>query len=479
MMRKYLTLVLAGCCGWTLAGQAAQTTPAVTAPAISDAETVRYLGSADLTLWNEAAKKIKDGEGKVSDGKFYQSRTEDPTSVVKLDIAETHKKGDTMVKDGTALIKDGKATQDKLRKIAADKRDSAHKQAAATAAANFSASIAQWPEAIQSMSAQVLGQLWDQKFTRIYFGGVYSFEEPKYVAQPDLSAQIRDQLRQFDQDKKTLATLPVDNLKLAQENGSLIVNFPARATEAQNGTKSAMIIGEVLYETRNGYAAFSLRAVDLANLHIIASQVMMLSVEPTMAKMLGLPAFRVMARRELPVVPDKTTAVAAKPADAKAGTKAAAAPVVAGPPPAIAVNLQDPNDTLASIKNASVVFRLSSAGHADTIENRFAALMVKAYFHDQQPEVAISDQDFLTMALSTENDGDAAANPADVNFAWVLPNVSDLNVSSIDLDPFVARDLNKKNTTVKIGKITIQRNLPKLSLPSAEELRVAGYTASK
>jgi len=475
MMRKYLTLVLAGCCGWPLFGHAAQTTTTASAaaPAISDVETVRYLSSADLTLWKEAAKKISDGEGKVSDGKFYQSRTEDPTSIVKLDIADTHKKGDAMVKEGNALIKDGKAEQDKLRKIAIAKRDAAHQQAAATGAASFGAPTGQWPEAIHDMSASILAELDEEKYTKLYFGGVYAFEEPKYEAKPELSAQLHDQLRLLDQEKNLLSTQSTDGIKLAQENNKLIVSYPARSTEALNGTKSALIVGEVLYETHNGYAAFALRAIDLSNLHVVASQVMMLSVEPIMAKMLGLPAFRVMARREAPPAP-----VAAAPAgtsDAKPASKSAA-PVVTVPTPVVTVNLQDPNDTLASFKNSSFVFRLASSGHADTLENRFAALVVKAYFHDQLPQVTISDQDFLTMALPTDTDADAAASPADVNTAWVLPNVTDLNVPSIDLDSLTARDLNK-NAAVKIGKITITRNLPKVSLPPADELRAAGYSS--
>ena len=78
------------------------------------------------------------------------------------------------------------------------------------------------------------------------------------------------------------------------------------------------------------------------------------------------------------------------------------------------------------------------------------------------------------MALPKDDGVDATASPADVNTAWLLPNVPDLNVASIDLDALTAQDLNK-NASVKIGKITIQRTLPKLSLPSAQELRAAGY----
>jgi len=468
MMRKYIILALAGCCGWPLITQAAQTTSAAVAtPPISDTETLRYLSPAERTQWEEAAKQIIDGTGQVNDGKFYQSRTEDPNDVVKLDIADTHKKGDAMVKAGTALIKAGKAAEDKLRKIAMDKRDAAHQQAAATAAASFSAPTIQWPEAIQSLSEKLLGQLSDEKYTRLYFGGVYAFDEPKYASQPGLADQLRDQLR--DQAKNALSSTPADHFTLGEDSGKLIIDYSARSSDAQSGVKAALIIGELLYETRNGYAAFSLRAIDLSNLHIVANQLVMLSVEPTMAKLLGLPAFRVMASRVAPASAEK--AVAAATTDTKAADKPVDAPALAT---AINVNLQDPNDVLAAFKTPAYVFRLATSGHATTLENRFAALMVKSYFLDQQPNVAISDQDFLSMALPKDDGVDATASPADVNTAWLLPNVPDLNVASIDLDALTAQDLNK-NASVKIGKITIQRTLPKLSLPSAQELRAAGY----
>jgi hypothetical protein len=199
----------------------------------------------------------------------------------------------------------------------------------------------------------------------------------------------------------------------------------------------------------------------------------MLSVEPTMGNLLGLPAFRVLAHREAPPAP--TPAADAAAGDQSAATAATPAPAPAAPAPAIIVNLQDPNDTLASFKNSSYVFRLATTGHANRLENRFAALLVKSYFHDLQPDIAISDQDFLALALPADSDAAASASPADVNTAWVLPNVSDLNVPTIELDALTARDLSK-DASVKIGKITIERALPKLKLPSAAELRAGGYT---
>ncbi len=113
-------------------------------------------------------------------------------------------------------------------------------------------------------------------------------------------------------------------------------------------------------------------------------------------------------------------------------------------------------------------------GKADTMENRFAILMLKSYFLDQQKDLNISDVDFLTMTLPADSPATLAALPADVAGAWELPNLASLS-DSMTLKPLMASDLGNGSTETEVGTVTITRDLPKLSPPSPAEMRAGGY----
>jgi len=446
-MRKYLILFLAGVAGWALIGQAAQT-PATTAaaPAISDQEALQHLDPAQTDDWNAAAKKITDGNDKIKQGNRDASAEPDPLSPVKPDMGPIHQKGAQELKEGRALLKDGTTAQDKLRKIAIANRDKSKVAAVATSSANLTVNAAQWPEAVHDLCGKLYASLGDLNYKRLYLADVYIFAEPKYEARPDLTTPLRAQFQSLDKDKKLLAPPHDWAFKLGQESNHLVISYPDRAS--LSSTKSAVILGELLYESRNGYATLSLRAVDLANMRIVANQVVELSVEPTLGKLLGLPSFRVPAKRNAPAAGDK-------------------------PATALTLNALDPNDIFSSAKKTPYSFRLASTGRADTQENRFAFLLLKSYLLEKQAGVNVSDLDFLVLALAPEKPADLATVPTDVGGAWILPDVTDLS-PSVDLNPLRQR-VYSGNTDKVVGKVTIKRDLPKLTLPSPDDLRAGGY----
>jgi hypothetical protein len=177
-------------------------------------------------------------------------------------------------------------------------------------------------------------------------------------------------------------------------------------------------------------------------------------VDPSLGKLLGLPIYKSMSGRILPTVESKA----------------------ADPVTVITVNLQDPNDVMAEAKKATYAFRVGTEGHPDTLENRFGILLVKSYLSDQQKDLGLSDQDFLTMVLSPENPGDLSASPADVGAEWLLPDVSEFD-ASMELNSLKLHVLGN-SAQHDVGKVTIERVLPRLSDPSADDLRAGGYTSS-
>ncbi|HVU37271.1 MAG TPA: hypothetical protein VHC95_02970 [Opitutales bacterium] len=426
-------------------------------PAIADDEVPRYLDAQQATQWNDAQKKLKDATAKLEEGNKLVKEVQDPSSLVKLDIEKDHAKGTAIVKDATQARNDANRTLGTLRRAAIENRNKTMANAKATAALTYTMATAQWPEAVASMTKGVLAALAEQRYKHVYVGGVYSFgKDAKYTARPALAAQVAAQLAQLDKNKVFSAS-PDDAFKLGQDNGKLIISYPDRAA---NGTsKSAAIFGEVVFEPRSGYAAVALRAVDLNTMRIVASQAMMLSVEPSLAKLIGLAAYDVPSKRIQPAPENK-----AKSKDEDDS----------GTAPAVTVNLQDPDDVLGKAAKANSAFGVATAGHKDALPNRFAILAFKSYLVDQRKDLQTSDVDFLTLAVPTDKPGNTATVPANLVGVWMLPNLDDLSSTSISLDPVKAHDLGT-NADLPVGKLTIERNLPKLTYPSSDELKAGGY----
>jgi hypothetical protein len=166
-----------------------------------------------------------------------------------------------------------------------------------------------------------------------------------------------------------------------------------------------------------------------------------------------VPGFRIPSKRVVP------------PAASENNTK---------PTPVLTVNLQDPSGYLSLAKQLNGSFGVTSAGRPDTQENRFAILMLKSYMLDQQKQLNTSDVDFLIMALSADKPSDLSTLPADVVGAWVLPNVSSIS-DNMTLNPLKAHEFsNSAGGEIEVGTLTITRDLPKLTAPTAADLMSAG-----
>ena len=349
-----------------------------------------------------------------------------------MDVTAEHQKGAAEIKEGQATMKLATIDQDKLRVIAAAKRDAIKSGAAATDAAMLTVVTAQWPDVFASMTEKVLSSLWDQNYKKIYLADVYSFEEPNYVAKPGLTDQIRQQLVTLDKGKDTFSAAHDWSFKLGQENGKLILSYPDRAYVQQGNTKAALILGEVLYESHDGYAAVDLRAVDLDTMHIVANQIMMLSVDPSLGKLLGLASYKAMSKRILPTADSK----ARRPGDGDQRQSA-------GPQRCFCRARKKPPTPSASARWAMWT-RWKTA---------FGILLLKSYLRDQQSDLnTFRTRTFSPWFLRPKIP--VICPPARRMSAreWLLPDISDLS-PSIELNTLKLHVLGG-NSDRDVGKIT-------------------------
>ncbi|HTB63367.1 MAG TPA: hypothetical protein VK737_07230 [Opitutales bacterium] len=462
-MRTYpIFLLTALACGsaLTLTTHAATTPAAASAsgtakgPNISDKDALKYLDAANQKFYNQDLSLLADGNQKITEGKKKAAMKPDPNNPMgNADIATKNQEGQAEIKEGNAEVKQANTDLVKLRQLAVDNMAKAKANAALTSAANLIVTSSQWPDVIADMTGKVLSSLADQKYQEVYLDNVYVYSGTDYTPNAALTKQVQAQLLKADKTSNILKGNHDWSFKIGQDKSKLIISFPERTRIMGDNVKAAIVLGEVLYETHSGYAAVSLRAVDATNMHILANQVMILSVEPTMAKLMDVPIYKVLAKRNAPG-PD------GKPMD---------------PVTAITANLNDPKDVLDLAKKKTFAYRIRTAGDPSTLENRFASLMLKSYFLQQQSDLALTDQDFLTLALTPEKAEDASAKAADVGGEWVLPNVDSLD-DSMEINGLKLH-MTAGGPDSDMGAFTIKRDLPKLTLPSAEDLRLGGYVA--
>jgi hypothetical protein len=474
MIRYFSKFMLASLCGLTLpalpvlAQSAAAPAKAPAAPVLTDAEVPRYLTFAQHIQWDAAQKQVTDGQSMIDNGNWLLGRTQAKDDTVDSGIKEAHAAGQTQVTDGTAMLAQGQQALDALRQIA-QKASVVAQAVAAAGKLQLVLPVAQWPDVYQRMSGDLMKSLWAAGYTQIYLDDVYSFEKTQYVSKPALTEQVREALVLADGNRSTLVPQAAASIKVTHLGDNLVIDFPDRSSTTQS--QSAVVVGEMI-ETANGYAYFSLRAVDLASGKILHNELALLSVEPTLGKALGLVAYQVPAER---VVPAATPVVPAGPA-----TPAVNPLVPAAPAPAVAdtgsatITLLDNNGILATFKAAPhpYTFRADSDGTNNTLENRLALLFLKSLLTEKS-SLTVTDYDFLAEALPADNPADRLASPAGVNASWTLTNAHDLNSPTTVL-MLKARNLASSNE-VSVGKFVIATALKPLTPPSPDQLMAAGY----
>jgi len=491
MMRKFITLLLAGSCGWVLAAQAADapaattgnaTASAQTATSIPDNQVPRYLSSAQRAQWEDAQKKVIEGNGMIKDGQFLQIKPD--AGAVILDpaaLAASQKQGKQEQTDGEKMVRDANAVLATLRNAALQNYNKAPVEVKNTAPANYTMPLGQWPDVIQGMSEKIYGALAADGYKRVYLASVYNFDEPRYSPKFEAAEQIRQIFINLDRGKGIFVPQHDWSFRIGLQSGNLTLTYPDRAANEKSGLRSAMVLGEILYES-NGFATFSLRAVDLDNWRIIANQTMFLSVEPVLGKSLGLLAFQVLSRHEAPPAPAAPAPAAPAATSAPATTAPSATMATAAPSPAstpasaITIALQDTNNGLTEYRDAprDFILRFTNTGGA-TLENRAATVALKSYLRDQIPGLMLNDYDFLVLALSSDAPSSATPSAAQANTIWQLASVIDLDTSPLEIG-LKSRNVPGGTTDTDIGKIVIGRTLPKLTRPLPEELSAAGYS---
>jgi hypothetical protein len=459
MMRPFLKYMLAGIFGLVfqaLPVLSQSTTEKPAAPALSDTEVLHYLSYSQRQQWDDAQKKITDGQSMIDNGNWLL-QTKQPPDSPDLHVADAHAAGKQQVADGTASMVAGQQVLATLRHAA---QLAAVNSKSVSVANTFQIVLpsAQWPDVVQHMSDALMKSLWAANYTQIYLSDVFSYDKTIYEAKPDLTDEVRDALMQSDAllqsdaNHRTLIPSAGSNIKLMRQNGALAIDYPDRASTSN--TRCALVVGEILNIADTGYVYFSLRAVDIVTGKILHNELVLLSIEPELGKGLGLVAFQVPSARITPATGNAT--------------------VPAPDNGSVTITLQDTSGILSSFNNAAhpYVFRADTAGSIDTPENRVAMLLAKSILL-KKPNLTVTDYDFLAQALPADNPGDRAVSPANVNAVWVVSNLHDLESPSSTLG-LKARSL-ASSAEVNVGKFSIVSALKPLTPPSPDQLTAAGY----
>jgi hypothetical protein len=434
----------------------------------------KYLSPAQLSQWNDALKKIKDGDDEVSAGQILAKRI--PASTTD-DLTVVHQQGNDEVKEGEGVVDKALATIAGLRKVALAAMNNNPDTMPGAGVYGMRLSATTWPPAIKGLTDAMMSALWAANYKNVYLADVYSFEDSHYVAKPDATDALSKAIVQSDTGHNTFTAKHDWKFMLKKDGGQLVIDFPDRAAFQQDNTKAALVVGELLYDHDSGYATFSLRAVDVADWHIIYNKLTMFAVEPKLGKMIGLADYQVPSGKNFnPTATSGTQpSVAAKVSGSTSSSGSSSSSAAnGGAPTALEINIEGAGGLVNTFKSASkpYIFRALTDGKDNSLDNRYALLLLKSVLVDNT-SLTITDYDFLSTVLPGA-DADRSLPAAGINVAWVVPDVGDYTEHSIQLD-LKAKNL-ASSTEIDAGKLNIARTLSPLTRPTEADLKDGGYT---
>ncbi|MGF1449966.1 MAG: hypothetical protein ACFB20_11175 [Opitutales bacterium] len=373
-------------------------------PPITDAQVPALLSVDERRLWQQALARIEEGKDDIDSGQWMLSRKSSDVGFQR-DLRRVHEGGREKIAQGEAKIAQAEERLTALR-LSARQRYALALQARKPIAYSFQVPSAAWGATHQTLLQRVLTETWEQGYARILFGGHHVLDTEGYYRPARLNQQAQQLIRTVDADRFTYAPVDPSTLNLGADRSRLVVQFPDSG-QTLSGRRAALLIGEMLPFAGGDKYLFSIRAIDLESLQIVASGERILLTDESLEQILA---------REAVVEPEPSDAetVADASADATAGdeTEVAAAPVeepAPSPsaetlPAAMEVTLNDLKrfiERLERTPNNDWKFGLSfdQNGHVLPFRDKRRAILIAKLLLLSNGGPPITDTDFLVSVL--------------------------------------------------------------------------------
>ncbi|WP_269538192.1 hypothetical protein [Cerasicoccus fimbriatus] len=416
---------------------------------IPDETLVRYLSSEELRQWRELERAISQAKADIETGNWLAEKKDSPF-VEKSRTEADRKRGKDMVKDGEARLAELEKQLNVMRAAAAA---SVEKYQAQFESQSVSLEVKALPlmKAIEDPTEALLYKLWNDNYTKIYFGGAYVLKNGAYAKAVDLSDQVKSTIARYDGNRYTFVE-DVSDFTLGVENGKPVINFEGRE-DAVKRFKPAMVIIEVIFDPEAEHGIYALRGIDLKTGKPASQTLLRFPVGPNTAEQLGYKMEEILTPVEsAPTAEAQTEAPAAEAAEAT--EKPAVAKQSDVEPTGLTLTLVDNTNVLGRLGNAkaSYVFDVMYVGQIDGYDERAAIVLNNALMRAQ--DLKIDDFEFLTLALAPTDE--AVTLESSANATWKVSPTSPVDFAIGDYGVQAIANNNGQEVAVEIGSLTIE-----------------------
>jgi len=451
-----LTLVLA-CPGL----QAAKKNEPVTYNFTIKVEDVpRYLNNEDLRQWRQIDREIQLAEADIETGKWLEAK-EYSAFVSKSKIDADRKKGKEMIADANTRLVTLTEQQNQLR-LKAEEMLKEHNAQFETQQVEMHVDSLPLDKALKEPTEAMLYKLWNENYTKIFYGGTYVFDNGYYSKAAALSEDMMNTIARLDGNRYTLEEDTTD-FDLEYKNGKPFINFEDRDNMVSR-FKPVLIIGEVLYDGESTTGLYALHAMDIKSGRLVEQIIVTYPITDQSDAILGLSDNNA-------AEPASTEVDATAEANAKEADDAPKAAETAQPTndevdnKGLKLVLVDSKNFLGRLGDArgQYVFDISYIGQIDGYDQRAAILLNKALMREQG--LKVDDMEFITLALKPESTDE---EPADfTNAVWRVAPTSPVDFGKGTYAVQAQAEQNDQTVTVDIGQLSIMAVDPSTIPPQA------------
>lgn len=400
------------------------------APQLSDREVVALLSTSEVLQWEAAQEQLKAGKSQVDSGNRLINR---PPSALRRpeEVAQDRADGKQMVTRGEQAIAAAQARLDRLRQIAIAKAQAAPDIKEEDTTINLELSPSPLSDAIPTLTETLLFDIWGQGYGRIYLDGVYAIntgdELPFFIMDSAITENLRQVISRLDGTRFTFVADPDLKFTLGLRAGHAVIDFPGR-DQVMRHYKSVLVYGELAYDPGQALALFSIRAIDLSSMRIVASELTSVYVDNELRN-----AF---LNSEEPSADDAPDQIEAK---------------------ALHVRLVEKNSFLQrlALSNTPFLFSINYIGDTSGIDCLSASMISKSILLDAK--VPLLDTDFVkTVMTRTEASADTEINDR-TNAIWKLTPLSSSRSGKAAFDVEAVSLLRDTPSSVPVGLMEVHR----------------------
>lgn len=239
---------------------------------LSDVQVPRYLESADVLRWDRAVNLKREGESDIESGEWMRSRRESSLGM-KIDTTRVRQRGEERIREGREKILQAEESIAELRSIAV---------------ANFTQMMtvephvytltiegSSWKDFIDSTVPDLLGNLWSEGYSRLFFAGAYQFDNSsEYSSLAELEEELRSAFLAAD-DRYSLVVTDSFRPLLIDQDERLALQLPD-GMSVPVGLNTALIVMQMVPLENGEVWIVSLRGIDLESGRIIANKTTLL-----------------------------------------------------------------------------------------------------------------------------------------------------------------------------------------------------------